>query len=336
MQSLTSLPKRLGLKKAKKPADPLRERALAVARQSKLKPVELTGSRDIRRVSSRRLRRIELHRSRRTRSWRVVAAGFVGLGAAYGLWYGGQIGTLYTQAQNGIGALAVAAGLGTSQIALEGQGHASDAQITQALDVTPDTILLAFDTAAAKERLEKLSWIKHAQVMRLLPSTLKVVVEERTPYAVWQNKGKTYVIDSEGVVLAPAVPDAYPELPIVVGQGAATGAKALYATLSDFPELKRQLLAAIRVGDRRWNLKLTSGLDVMLPDDNIGQALTALSELDSQRGLLNRHIASVDLRLADRVTVRLHETPSLPDGGPPAGQPTTPTASTSAVPKGNT
>ena len=36
--------------------------------------------------------------------------------------------------------------------------------------------------------------------MRLLPSTLQVVVEERTPYAIWQNSRQTYVVDAEGVV----------------------------------------------------------------------------------------------------------------------------------------
>ncbi len=67
--------------------------------------------------------------------------------------------------------------------------------------------------------------------MRLLPSTLQVVVEERTPYAVWQNKGQTYVVDAEGVVLAPALREAYASLPLVVGEGAAKSAAELYDQL---------------------------------------------------------------------------------------------------------
>ena len=34
--------------------------------------------------------------------------------------------------------------------------------------------------------------------MRLLPSTLQVVIEERVPYAIWQTHGQTYVVDAEG------------------------------------------------------------------------------------------------------------------------------------------
>ncbi len=70
---------------------------------------------------------------------------------------------------------------------------------------------------------------------------------------------------------------------------------------------RKNLIAAIRVGDRRWTLKLASGLEIMLPDDNIDEALTSLTKLDQERGVLKRDIAAVDLRLLDRVTVRLRD-----------------------------
>jgi cell division septal protein FtsQ len=44
--------------------------------------------------------------------------------------------------------------------------------------------------------------------MRLLPSTLQVVIEEREPFAIWQSQQKTYVVDAEGAVLAPALREA--------------------------------------------------------------------------------------------------------------------------------
>lgn len=336
MQSVNLWPLR-SRQKGEDQRDPLFQRSIAPPPGRNLTTVKVLDARKARQVASRRLRRIELASSRKQRPWQLFALLFLSASAAYGLWSGGQVQKLYEQAGNGIGAVALAAGLGAQRIVLEGQGHASDAEISRALEADANTILLGFDTAAAKERLEQVPWIKHAQVMRLLPSTLKVVIDERTPFAIWQNKGKTYVVDSEGAVLAPAVPDAYPDLPIVVGQGAAENAAALFATLALFSTLEDQLLAAIRVGDRRWNLKLTSGLDVMLPDDQIGQALTALTDLEERRGILSRDIASVDLRLGDRVTVRLHEAPPIPAGGPPGQDPELPTASANrAPPQGNT
>ncbi|MGB3021045.1 MAG: cell division protein FtsQ/DivIB [Methyloceanibacter sp.] len=265
-------------------------------------------------------------------AWRVIVVAVVASAVGYGIWVSGKDG-IYAEAVKGVRGMAVAAGFGVKRITVEGQLHITDAELTAALGTGPGSMILAFDTDAAKERLERVPFVKRAQVMRLLPSTLQVVIEERTPFAVWQSKGQTYVIDAEGTVLAPVVREAYADLPLVVGDGAGKNAAELLQTLEPFDELRRQLFAAIRVGDRRWTLKLASGLDVMLPDDGVTDALQTLVHLDRDRGLLNRDIATVDLRLADRVSVRLAESaPATPEAGPGIAAPEMPTAST----KGNT
>jgi len=260
-------------------------------------------------------------------TWRFIALVLIAAAVGYGVWWSGKDG-VYGDAVKGARSLAIAAGFGVKRITIEGQQHVTDAELAAALGAGPGSMILAFDTDAAKERLEHVPFIKHAQVMRLLPSTLQVVIEERVPFAVWQSKGKTYVIDAEGTVLAPAVREAYADLPLVVGDGAETHAAALVKTLRPFDELDRQLLAAIRVGDRRWNLRLNSGVDILLPDDAVTDALETLLRLDHERGLLKRNIAAVDLRLADRVSVRLAggAEPGTPEQSPVA--PEVPTAST--------
>ncbi len=268
--------------------------------------------------------------------WLALSGLFLASALIYGAVIGGQTARAYDALTGGIDHLAVVAGFGVKRITVTGQLHATDATITAALGAGPNTMMLGFDTNAAKARLEAVPWIKHAQVMRLLPSTLQVVVEERTPYAVWQNKGQTYVIDAEGVVLAPALREAYASLPLVVGEGAGKNAAQLFAQLTPFGDVTKEVIAAIRVGDRRWTLKLASGLEIMLPDDNIAEALTSLAKLDEEHGVLKRDIAAVDLRLLDRVTVRLRETASANQPGG-ATEADIPTASTKVAPaKGKT
>ncbi|MEZ5828303.1 MAG: cell division protein FtsQ/DivIB [Hyphomicrobiales bacterium] len=267
--------------------------------------------------------------------WLLLSVLFLASAIAYGAIIGGQTALVFGAIQTGIARLAVAAGFGVERVTVEGQHNATDAMITAALDAGPDTMMLGFDTDAAKARLESVPWIRHAQVMRLLPSTLQVMIEERSPYAVWQNKGKTYVVDDQGVVLAPALPQAYPDLPLVVGEGAGKNAAALYKTLEGYTDLKRKMLAALRVGDRRWTLKLRSGLEIMLPDDNIDVALQSLTKLEEQHGVLERDLAAIDLRLLDRVTVRLREAAmTAPVATTEPSE--VPTASTGSTPKGKT
>ncbi len=67
------------------------------------------------------------------------------------------------------------------------------------------------------------------------------------------------------------------------------------------------LRASILVAERRWNLRLTNGIDVRLPETDVEAALDRLVELDHDKKLLSRDITMVDLRLPDRVTVRLSD-----------------------------
>ena len=295
----------------------------------------LSGTRNLIPRSPRSMRLGKTARDRGRGKWLLLSVLFLGTAVTYGAILGGQTGRMFDALTAGVERLAVVAGFGVKRVTVEGQRHATDAAITAALAAGPDTMMLSFDTAAAKARLEAVSWIRHAQVMRLLPATLQVVIEERSPYAVWQNKGKTFVVDDRGVMLAPALPQAYPNLPLVVGEGAGRHAEALYVALEPYGELKEKMLAALRVGDRRWTLKLRTGLEIMLPDDNIDVALQSLTKLEQERGVLARDFAAIDLRLLDRITVRLRETAAAtPDA---ANAPADiPTASTGTTPKGKT
>jgi cell division protein FtsQ len=273
-------------------------------------------------------------RDRMQGKWLLFSALFLGSAVLYGAIIGGQTGRLFDAGLNGMGRLAVAVGFGVKRVIVDGQENATDAAITGALAAGPETLMLAFDTDDAKARLEAVPWIRHAQVMRLLPSTLQVVIEERKPYAIWQNRGQTFVVDAEGVVLAPALSQAYPDLPLVVGEGAGKHAAALYATLEPYHELKRKMLAALRVGDRRWTLKLRTGTEIMLPDGNVEMALQSLTELEQERGVLERDFAAIDLRLLDRITVRMREADAVPLGETAPAD--VPTAATGATPNGKT
>jgi cell division protein FtsQ len=257
--------------------------------------------------SPRSIRLGSLRRDRLRGKWLIVSVVFLAAAVGYGAVLGGHSARLWNAITDGAVRLAVAAGLGVERVTVEGKRHTTDSEITAALQASPNTILLGFDTDAAKARLEAVPWIRHAQVMRWLPSTLQVVIEEREPYAIWQSQGQTYVVDAEGAVLAPALREAYQHLPFVVGEGAGKNARELYAALEAYDGLKAQTVAAIRVGDRRWNLRLVSGLEIMLPDAAVEDALSSFTKLDTRRDLLNRDIAAVDLRLLDRITVRLRD-----------------------------
>jgi len=238
-------------------------------------------------------------------SWRVAAALFLAVTSVYGLLIGGYperaADFLTSKTRNVI----VKAGFVIERLTIEGQNRTSDQEIVRALELNARQSMLAFDSAAAQNKLESLPWVRHAQVMRLLPSRLHIVISEREPFAIWQRNGKTHLIDRDGVVIAPVNTAGYPELPLVVGAGAATEAGALHKLLDARLELKARVRAAVRVAGRRWNLQLNNGIEIRLPEENLAFAIGKIEELDREHGILSSRIAAVDLRLSDRVTIRL-------------------------------
>ncbi len=58
---------------------------------------------------------------------------------------------------------------------------------------------------------------------------------------------------------------------------------------------------------RRWTLKVDNGIDVRLPEQGASAALARLARLEREHKLLDRDVIAIDLRMADRVVVRLTE-----------------------------
>ena len=90
-----------------------------------------------------------------------------------------------------------------------------------------------------------------------------------------------------------------------MGVGAAEKAQALFDLLAGLPEFKGRVRAAVRVADRRWNLKLANGVEIRLPEENLPHAIAKIGRIEEEHGLLSRDIETIDLRLPGRVTIRL-------------------------------
>ena len=165
--------------------------------------------------------------------------------------------------------------------------------------------ILEFDAAAARTRLLALPWIKDAIVARSLPSQIQVTLTERAPLALWQQSGRLQVIDREGAVINGVDPRDFGNLPILVGKGADREAATLIGLVADAPGLAQRLTAAVFVGERRWNIRIDDRIDVRLPADAPEAALARLSALQREYGLFGKDIVAIDLRLDDRLIVRL-------------------------------
>jgi cell division protein FtsQ len=243
-------------------------------------------------------------------AWRVgaVAVGIALIGGGgFAVHHSGWDAEGVEHVRGSVLALSAQAGLAVNDVVVQGRGRTSGDAILAALGAARGTPMLAVSPSVAKTRLEALPWIRAASVERILPDTLYVQVTERQPLALWQRKGKLQLIDRDGAVVAVPSLDEFADLIILVGDDAPKAAPPLLEMLASEPALRSHVTAAVRVGGRRWNLKLDSGMAVELPEDNVGAAWHQLAQLDRTDGLLKRDILKVDLRLPDRLVLQVPE-----------------------------
>jgi cell division protein FtsQ len=238
----------------------------------------------------------------------VAAAAVVILGSgAYGVVKGDHIPAIAAAIRDARDAAANAAGFRIVAIALSGHQHVSREEVLATAGITGTTSLLFLDVEQTRARLTTNPWIAEASVLKLYPGELQIAIKEREAFALWQKDGQVSVIAEDGTVLEPFVAPGLLRLPFVVGRGAETRAKEFLALLDRHPALRELVRASVLVGERRWNLRLKNGIDVRLPETDVVPALERLVALEREKKLTARDILAVDLRLPDRISVRLSD-----------------------------
>ena len=228
----------------------------------------------------------------------ILSAVLIASSSAYGAYLGGQVDSI-------VQGVTARTGFAVDQIKVVGNRETSEIDILDRLELDGWTSLIGFDAEAARERIATLPWVEVAAVRKVYPHTLEVRVEEREPFALWQQGNALSVIERSGAVIAPFSGGKQALLPLIIGTGAPAKAPDFLAKIKRYPELAARVKGYIRVGERRWDLKLENGITVKLPEDGEDQAIADLLRMDHDSGLLSRDIAAVDMRLSDRLVVQL-------------------------------
>lgn len=225
----------------------------------------------------------------------------------FGIVQGGHLADFIAAVSDTRNAIANSAGFRITAVAINGRRQLTQDEVLAIGGVNGRSSLLFLDAATVRDKLKANPWIGEATVLKLYPGQLQIDIVERSAFALWQNDGRLAVIADDGAVLEPYLSRRFISLPLVVGKGADTRARDFLALLDRYPQVKRQTKAAILVGERRWNLRLKDGLDIRLPEHDVGNALAALSKLDREDRLFSRDIVAIDMRLQDRLVVQLSE-----------------------------
>lgn len=206
-----------------------------------------------------------------------------------------------------------------SQIALHGADRLSRGEAMALVGDLRGRNILAISLEDGRQRLMTSPWVEDAIVRRVLPSTLDVVVRERTPMGIARIGRDLYLIDQHGTVIDEFGPS-YADLdlpvidglaqpardgPPVVDQGRTTLVARLLADVSAHEQISSRL-SQIDVRDVRDAVVLLDGDTVMLRLGDRDFAARLQDYLDVATALKDRMSAidTVDLRFGERMYVR--------------------------------
>ena len=242
----------------------------------------------------------------------ILTLGLVVAGGAIGLFAGGHIARLMAAAGAGLEAPFTDAGFAVRSITLTGEERTTDDAAYAALGIAKGGSIFGVRPGAARARLLMLPWVADAEVRRHFPDTVSVRLIEKRPFALWKKGNELAVVERSGAVITKVGLDRLGRLPLITGAGAPAAAPPIIDALAGQKAIEARLEAVERIGERRWDLLLSGGVTVRLPEEGWERQLAELERLIVEKGVLERDIEMIDLRYPDSYVFRLHNGDSRP------------------------
>lgn len=268
---------------------------------------EALDEKELRRLRHEREEAALVRRRRNQRIRRIampVIMAVAALAALWG-WQSGMVAQKWSALEEVVSAQLVKSGLAIDAVIVSGLSHLPEGEVLEAAAIPRGTPIFAVDLEEVRDRVAMIGWVRDVAVSRQFPNIVRIDVTERVPIAVWQHEGELVLIDNTGAQITRTGIENFQTLPQVVGAGANVAAASIVTVLQSEPMLYGQMSAAIRVGERRWDVLFKNGVRLKLPEDGAARAWRRMAELQAKHNVLAREVEIVDLRQADRLILRL-------------------------------
>ena len=191
-------------------------------------------------------------------------------------------------------------------LSIEGASDSLNAEIREVLGLHFPVSSFDVDLSDLRKQVLALPPVEIAEAHIKGGGILHIKVNEKTPTLLLKEKIGFTVLSKQGeFIRSVSSREYFSNLPVITGKGAENAAaqanaifKAMYGKLD-------RVRGLVFVGQRRWNLIMTSGQVIMLPEENPEQAIQKILILDKAEQILSRNIAVFDFRLPSRITLRI-------------------------------
>ncbi|WP_322889614.1 MULTISPECIES: cell division protein FtsQ/DivIB [unclassified Yoonia] len=186
-----------------------------------------------------------------------------------------------------------------------------DAVRAAVMELLPKTFPLSsfdLDLLAIRAEIEALDAVRTASVRVGPGGTLQVDVTPREPVALWRDGPVLRLIDAESVQSGTVASRGdRPDLPLIAGDGAEQHIQEALDLYAGAGPLRDRVRGLVRMGERRWDIVLDRDQRILLPGDGAVAAFDRVIALNLAQDMLERDVTIVDMRNAERPTLRMNE-----------------------------
>ncbi len=197
------------------------------------------------------------------------------------------------------------AGFTVREVRITGQKNTKMKEVRASLALNDGQSIVSLDLENMLEQVMTLPWVKTATIVKIIPDVLEVTITEHEAVALWQESGRLYLVDKAGEIIVSEGLEKYVLLPHVVGTGANKNLTSLLAMKDKYPDLFAQVKSSVWIGQRRWDMNLTNGVIIKLPEKESDIAWDLLHEYHSSQNILAKEVLIIDFRQDGKTIVRL-------------------------------
>ena len=181
--------------------------------------------------------------------------------------------------------------------------------VIDSLDFAHDTPIINLDIVKNKNSLEDNFWINKADISIVYPDLVNIKIDEKKPEFLWYHNMQYFVLDKKGKVLKKLNISELKKLSnFIMLDG--NNARLVTDNLLSFIKLDNNIYLsiskAIWVGNRRWDIEFINGFRLQLPQKDPMQAWKYFIKLNQHIDFIGNNIESLDLRLPERLFMKLN------------------------------
>ena len=203
-------------------------------------------------------------------------------------------------------------GFKIKNIEISGLNHLDENDIIKIVNAYNEINIFNVNVDDIYKKIKNNTWIKKASIEIIYPNTIKILLIEKKPVAIWQNRyGNTLITKSGDVIFEKNLEEFKNYLPIVVGENVHKEVQSILDIFSKNKDFVTNIWSLTFVNQRRWDVHFNQGLTIKLPSKNLEKAWEKVLYLDKEFKILNLGLTELDLRNSNQILGKINIDKSL-------------------------